>query len=259
MSMRGLIEATSVAVIGHRPAITSAHLKVAQHSRTTRQGGSRPASSATVTTAGCLRTRQSKSRHTDNGVPQLRPAVAITSRGRPVPSRSHHGGDCRGGPAGSPTSLHGGIRIPGCCGWHGSGGGVPVCRRRSDGPIPNMYDPYWAPPEKTLSAWAEGLAALAALALLVMFHLRTRKAAAPASKDRGSGWAAVSGCSSVMSRCRRCGSSGGTARNRAIEDLRRAARGRALDEQLSAVVPTSRGADMAEWGKADRCGTTDSD
>ena len=89
MSMRGLIEATSVAVIGHRPAITSAHLKVAQHSRTTRQGGSRPASSATVTTAGCLRTRQSKSRHTDNGVPQLRPAVAITSRGRPVPSRSH--------------------------------------------------------------------------------------------------------------------------------------------------------------------------
>lgn len=50
-----------------------------------------------------------------------------------------------------------------------------------------------------------------------------------------------------------------TARNRAIEDLRRAARGRALHEQLSAVVPTSRGADMVEWGKADRCGTTDSD
>ena len=123
-----------------------------------------------------------------------------------------YGGDCRGCPAGSPTSLHGGIRIPGCCGWHGSGGGVPVCRRRSDGPIPNMYDPYWAPPEKTLSAWAEGLAALAALALLVMFHLRTRKAAAPASKDRGSGWAAVSGCSSVMSRCMRCGRSGGTER-----------------------------------------------
>jgi hypothetical protein len=52
------------------------------------------------------------------------------------------------------------------------------------GPIPNMYDPYWAPPEKTLSAWAEGLAALAALALLVMSHLRTRKAAAPTAKDR---------------------------------------------------------------------------
>ena len=51
------------------------------------------------------------------------------------------------------------------------------------GSIPNLYDPYWAPPEKTLSALAEGLAALAALALLVMFHIRTRKAAAPASKD----------------------------------------------------------------------------
>jgi hypothetical protein len=51
------------------------------------------------------------------------------------------------------------------------------------GPIPDMYDPYWAPPEKTLSAVAEGLAALAALALLVMFHLRARSAAAPAGKD----------------------------------------------------------------------------
>ena len=51
------------------------------------------------------------------------------------------------------------------------------------GPIPNMYDPYWAPPEKMLSAWAEGAAALAALALLVMFHLRTRRAAAPTGKD----------------------------------------------------------------------------
>jgi hypothetical protein len=47
------------------------------------------------------------------------------------------------------------------------------------GPIPNMYDPYWAPAEKTLSVWAEGLAALAALGLLVMFHIQKRHAAAP--------------------------------------------------------------------------------
>ena len=51
------------------------------------------------------------------------------------------------------------------------------------GPIPNMYDPYWAPPEKTLSAVAEGLAALAALALLRMFHRRTRSAPAPTAED----------------------------------------------------------------------------
>ena len=52
------------------------------------------------------------------------------------------------------------------------------------GPIPNMYDPYWAPPEKTVSAVAEGLAAVAALALLAIFHIRTRSAAAPTAKDR---------------------------------------------------------------------------
>ena len=33
---------------------------------------------------------------------------------------------------------------------------------------------------------------------------------------------------------------------------RRGAARRALHEQVSAVVPTSRGADMVEWGKADR-------
>jgi hypothetical protein len=38
------------------------------------------------------------------------------------------------------------------------------------GPIPNMYDPFWAPKEKTISAIAEGIAALAALALFMMFH-----------------------------------------------------------------------------------------
>jgi hypothetical protein len=34
------------------------------------------------------------------------------------------------------------------------------------GPVPNMYDPYWAPTEKTVSLVAEVIAALAALALL---------------------------------------------------------------------------------------------
>jgi hypothetical protein len=43
------------------------------------------------------------------------------------------------------------------------------------GPIPNMYDPFWGPTEKWVSAWAEGAAALAALALSVMFSVRTRR------------------------------------------------------------------------------------
>jgi hypothetical protein len=47
------------------------------------------------------------------------------------------------------------------------------------GPIPNMYDPYWAPAEKTLSVFAEGLAALAALGLFVMFHIRKQSAQQP--------------------------------------------------------------------------------
>jgi MFS superfamily sulfate permease-like transporter len=40
------------------------------------------------------------------------------------------------------------------------------------GPIPNMYDPFWAPTEKTLSVFAEGIAALAALALVMMLGTR---------------------------------------------------------------------------------------
>jgi hypothetical protein len=46
------------------------------------------------------------------------------------------------------------------------------------GPLPNMYEPLWYP-EKTLSAWAEGIAALAALALLAVMQLR-RTTNAPA-------------------------------------------------------------------------------
>jgi len=41
------------------------------------------------------------------------------------------------------------------------------------GPVPNMYEPNWYG-EKTLSAWAEGIGALAALALLVALILRAR-------------------------------------------------------------------------------------
>jgi hypothetical protein len=46
------------------------------------------------------------------------------------------------------------------------------------GPIPDMYDPFWAPAEKTLSAIAEAVAAVAALALFILLHLRARNAAA---------------------------------------------------------------------------------
>jgi hypothetical protein len=38
------------------------------------------------------------------------------------------------------------------------------------GPVPDMYDPFWGPAEKTLSAVAEAIAALAALALLLQFR-----------------------------------------------------------------------------------------
>ncbi|MDP9220592.1 MAG: hypothetical protein M3P23_08640 [Actinomycetota bacterium] len=43
------------------------------------------------------------------------------------------------------------------------------------GPVPNMYDPFWAPAEKTLSAFAEGIAALAALSLFALFRNRARR------------------------------------------------------------------------------------
>ncbi len=55
------------------------------------------------------------------------------------------------------------------------------------GPIPNMYDPVWYP-EKTLSAWAEGIAAVAALTLLTMMQLRARRATrAAAAPERAAG------------------------------------------------------------------------
>jgi hypothetical protein len=51
------------------------------------------------------------------------------------------------------------------------------------GPVPNMYDPIWFP-EKTLSAWAEGVAALAALALFALMHAESRRTSAtPPDRD----------------------------------------------------------------------------
>lgn len=52
------------------------------------------------------------------------------------------------------------------------------------GPFPNMYEPFWFP-EKTLSVWAEGIGALAGLALFALLHTaahgadRAGRAAAP--------------------------------------------------------------------------------
>lgn len=50
------------------------------------------------------------------------------------------------------------------------------------GPVPNMYDPYWAPAEKTLSVIAEALAALAALALFLRYQARDRSAVLTGSR-----------------------------------------------------------------------------
>jgi len=43
------------------------------------------------------------------------------------------------------------------------------------GPMPDMYDPLWYP-EKTLSAVAEGIAAITALLLFFQLHAETRRA-----------------------------------------------------------------------------------
>ena len=45
------------------------------------------------------------------------------------------------------------------------------------GPLPNMYDPYWAPAGKNISAVAEALAALASATLVVALRPRTRGSA----------------------------------------------------------------------------------
>jgi len=42
------------------------------------------------------------------------------------------------------------------------------------GPLPNMYEPVWYP-EKIQSAWGEGIAAVAALVLLIAIQLQTHR------------------------------------------------------------------------------------
>lgn len=46
------------------------------------------------------------------------------------------------------------------------------------GPIPNMYDPYWAPAEKAISAVAEAVAAVVAAAMYLRLSTTQRLAAA---------------------------------------------------------------------------------
>jgi hypothetical protein len=43
------------------------------------------------------------------------------------------------------------------------------------GPIPNMYDPYWAPTGKWLSVVAEAAAAVASATLFVIYQRRARE------------------------------------------------------------------------------------
>lgn len=45
------------------------------------------------------------------------------------------------------------------------------------GPIPGMFDPYWAPPAKVISAVAEAVAALVAIAVWAMLHRESRRRA----------------------------------------------------------------------------------
>jgi membrane associated rhomboid family serine protease len=53
------------------------------------------------------------------------------------------------------------------------------------GPFPNMYDPLWYP-EKTLSVWAEGIGAVAALALFAVLHRDAHRAQARSRTRDGS-------------------------------------------------------------------------
>ena len=50
------------------------------------------------------------------------------------------------------------------------------------GPIPNLYDPYWAPSGKVISVIAEIAAAIAAAALFVVLTSRTRRTEASFSR-----------------------------------------------------------------------------
>lgn len=52
------------------------------------------------------------------------------------------------------------------------------------GPLPNMYDPYWAPVGKALSAVGEALAAACSLALFVLLHRSSSAAVDGRAADR---------------------------------------------------------------------------
>jgi len=52
------------------------------------------------------------------------------------------------------------------------------------GPVPNMYDPSWYT-EKTLSAVAEGMAAIASLALFGVLHAEERRTGHATAKSSG--------------------------------------------------------------------------
>ena len=51
----------------------------------------------------------------------------------------------------------------------------------SFGPIPGMYDPYWAPAEKVISLIGEVVATVTALVLFLQFHQQTRRSTAASS------------------------------------------------------------------------------
>jgi hypothetical protein len=53
----------------------------------------------------------------------------------------------------------------------------------SFGPIPDMYDPFWGPTGKWLSAVAEAVAAVAALAVFVMIHAENKRGAGVADRS----------------------------------------------------------------------------
>ena len=53
------------------------------------------------------------------------------------------------------------------------------------GPVPDMYDPFWAPAEKNVSAIAEGVAALAALALFWVLQPRARRSVGAVAETTG--------------------------------------------------------------------------
>jgi len=57
------------------------------------------------------------------------------------------------------------------------------------GPFPNMYDPYWAPVGKNLSAIGEAVAAVGSVALFVIFQRQSRAVASDAdSRDTAPQW-----------------------------------------------------------------------